>query len=212
MESIGPKKPLRGNTDMAYILVPKHQKKVPLAVVSYPDESDPGPFPIPDNIPIEGWPASYRRDRSGQKWTLQDVQRDTAREGGDRHGIVVDLGTGLLHEFYQLKRTDRGWEAACAATFDLTSNRLRPDGWTSSDAAGLPIFPAIVRYDELRGRRDHPCTAVHDRELPARLRGAATHFASQKTDRICRGWESVPLKSDTTSPPSVAKPRSSCGP
>ena len=128
-----------------------------MKLVSYPDESDKGPYPLPDNVPIEGWPANYtrylaKRDAKFKGLTLEDVQRDKLKEDGDRHGIVVDPTNRMLYEFYQLKKTDAGWQAACEATFDLKSNKLRPDGWTSSDAAGLPIFPAVVRYDEIEAR------------------------------------------------------------
>ena len=100
--------------------------------MSYPDESDKGPFLVPDNIPIEGWPAHYRRNPKLKDVTLDDVQRDKLKEDGDRHAIVVDPTNRMLYEFYQLKKIDGGWQAACEATFDLKSNKLRPDGWTSS--------------------------------------------------------------------------------
>jgi hypothetical protein len=146
--AIGATKPFRCNLDMGFVLVPPAQKKLPLAHVEFQDESDKGPFPIPDNVPIEGWPLSYK----GQ--TLDAVQRK--QEEGDRHAIGVDPVNRMLYEFYQLRKTDAGWQAAQASIFDLKSNRLRPDGWTSADAAGLPIFPAVVRYDELkRGSIDH---------------------------------------------------------
>ena len=154
--SVGADKPLRYNPDMGFVLVPPGQKMVDVKLAGYPDESDKGPYPVPDNTPIEGWPARYKRDPKLKGLKLGDVQRDKANENGDRHGIVVDPVNRVLYEFYQLKRTDAGWQAACAATFDLKSNKLRPDGWTSADAAGLPIFPAVVRHDELkRGRVDH---------------------------------------------------------
>ena len=133
------------------------RSRIDVKMIEYPGESDKGPFPVPDNMPIEGWPANYKRgseDRRGQ--TLDDVQRDKLKEDGDRHAIVVDPANRMLYEFYQLKKTDASWEASQASIFDLKSNKLRPDGWTSTDAAGLPIFPSIVRYDELkRGMIEH---------------------------------------------------------
>ena len=146
--SIGTRKPLRCNTDMGYVLVPPDQKKIDLLSVSYRDESDPGPFPIPDEATIEGWPADFLRNPKTRTLTLDDVQRDKLGRGGDRHASVVDPVHRKLYEFYQLKKTDNGWQAAQSSIFDLDSNKLRPDGWTSTDAAGLPIFPSIVRYDE----------------------------------------------------------------
>src|SRR5206468_5479314 len=121
-------------------------------IVAYPGESDRGPMPVPNNIPIEGWPSNYLR-RKGKQITLDDVQRDKLNERGDRHAIVVDPVNRMLYEFYQLKKTDAGWQAAQSSVFDLKSNKQRPDGWTSSDAAGLPVFPAVVRYDELKRDR-----------------------------------------------------------
>ncbi len=148
--SIGPQKPLRYNADMGFILVPPGQKRVDVKIVDYPGESDKGPYPVPDNTPIEGWPGDFQRNASGKPPTLDDVQRDALKQGGDRHASVVDPVNRVLYEFYQMKKTDRGWQAAQCSIFDLKSNRLRPDGWTSTDAAGLPIFPATVRYDEIR--------------------------------------------------------------
>ena len=116
----------------------------------------PGPYPVPDDMPIENWPLQRNEDAGAllhAKGKLEDIQRHGA---GDRHGIVVDPVNGLLYEFYQARKTDAGWEAAQASTFDLKSNRMRPERWTSADAAGLPIFPATARYDECeRGMVTH---------------------------------------------------------
>ncbi len=196
--SIGADKPLRCNSDMGYILVPPNQKRVDVKLVDYPDESDPGPYPVPEGIPIEGWPKAYTRDRGEQTPPpLEDIQWDIAGEGGDRHAIVVDPEKGMLYEFYQLKRTDTGWQASCAARFDLKSNKLRPDGWTSTDAAGLPIFPAIIRYDELqRGIVAHAMRVTVKNTRRAYV-APATHFASRKTDdNLPRMGERLRLKAD----------------
>jgi hypothetical protein len=195
--SIGVNKPLRYNTDMGFVLVPPDQKRVDLAIVSYPDESDPGPFPLPDGTPIEGWPANYRRNENLNTATLDEVQRDTRNEGGDRHAIVVDPQTMKLYEFYQLKRTGSGWQAACTAIFDLKSNKLRPDGWTSADAAGLPIFPAVIRYDELQAGSINHALRVTVRNSRRAYVAPATHFASRKTDpSLPRMGERLRLKAD----------------
>jgi hypothetical protein len=195
--SIGPGKPLRYNPDMGFVLVPPRQKKVPVKLVSYPDESDPGPFPVPDNTPIEGWPAAYRDTPAHRRLTLEDVQRDKLNEDGDRHAIVVDPLNRMLYEFYQMRRTDSGWQAAQSSVFNLRSNKLRPDGWTSTDAAGLPIFPSIVRYDELkRGRVEHALrvTVVHTRKAHVY---PATHDASRLTGRdLPRMGERIRLRKD----------------
>lgn len=195
--SIGNDKPLRYNPDMAYVLVPPTQPRVELAIVDYPDESDKGPFPIPANVPIEGWPAHFKRDDELKKLTLDDVQRDKTDMGGDRHAIVVDPQAMMLYEFYQMKKTNKGWQAACEATFDLKSNKLRPDGWTSSDAAGLPIFPAIIRYDELQAGMVNHAMRVTVRNSRRAYVSPATHYASKKTDpNLPRMGERLRLKAD----------------
>jgi hypothetical protein len=135
--SIGAERRIGFNRDMCFILVPPDQKKVDMRITQYGNESDPGPFPVPDNGPIEDWPLN--------KADLEAIQREGK---GDRHLIVVDPVNGMLHEFWRAFKKPAGWEAACEATFDLKTNQLRTTGWTSSDAAGLPIFPALPRYDE----------------------------------------------------------------
>jgi hypothetical protein len=197
VNSIGVNKPFRYNTDMGFILVPPGQKKVDVKLVSYPDESDAGPYPLPDNTPIEGWPVSYARTPKLKEVTLDDVQRDKLKENGDRHALVVDPTNRVLYEFYQLRKVGDGWQAACEATFDLKSNKLRPDGWTSSDAAGLPIFPSIVRYDELkRGIVEHAMRVTVVKTRRAYVH-PATHFASRLTDEdLPRMGERLRLRRD----------------
>jgi hypothetical protein len=177
--SVGTDKNLGYNLDMGFILVPPDQKRVPVKIVDYPQDSDPGPYPVPENAPIENWPLAVNEDQGaltkpGQ--TLEDMQRNGT---GDRHVIVVDPVNGKLYEFWQGRRTDAGWQASNEATFDLKTGALRPERWTSSDAAGLPVFPAVVRYDECeRGKVEHAMrfTVRHSRRgyvLPA------THWASR---------------------------------
>src|SRR5205814_5904717 len=103
----------------------------------------------------------------------------------------------MLYEFYQMKKTDAGWQAACTAIFDLKSNKLRPDGWTSTDAAGLPIYPAIVRYDELqRGAIEHALRVTVVKTRRAYVY-PATHYASKHTDEnLPRMGERIRLKKD----------------
>jgi hypothetical protein len=90
---------------------------------TYADESDPGPYPFGPNTPIEG--------------------------GSDRHALVIDRDACILYELFAADWNDGEPTAGSGAIFDLRSNRLRPDGWTSADAAGLPIFPGLVRFDEV---------------------------------------------------------------
>jgi hypothetical protein len=195
--SIGADKPFRYNDDMGFVIVPPDQKKISFKITEYAGESDKGPWPVPDITPIEGWPSNYIRRKDGDKITLDDVQRDKLNEKGDRHALVVDPVNGKLYEFYALKKTDQGWEAAQSSIFDLKSNKMRPDEWTSTDAAGLPIFPATVRYDELqRGMVEHAMrvTVVKSKReyvYPAR------HFASRLNDaNLPRMGERIRLKKD----------------
>jgi hypothetical protein len=193
--SIGAAKPFRYNPDMGFVLMPPGQKKVDVKLLDYADESDPGPFPVPDNVPIEGWPVEYQRQ--GLRVSLDDVQRDRPNRDGDRHAIVVDPTNRLLYEFYRLKKTDAGWQALQASVFDLKSNKLRPDRWTSTDAAGLPIFPSVVRYDELRrGLVEHAMRVTVEKSRRAYVY-PARHFASRLTDKnLPRMGERLRLRRD----------------
>lgn len=181
--TVGEGKPLRYNTDMNFILVPPDQKKVEVKLGEYKGESDAGPFPVAEETPIEGWPAYFKRDDALKKLTLDDAQRGKPDKDADRHAVVVDPTNRKLYEFYRLTRTDGGWQAEQASAFDLASNELRPDGWTSSDAAGLPLFPAVVRYDELkRGVVEH-ALRVTIRKTQKAYVYPATHQASRLTDK-----------------------------
>ena len=195
--SVGADKPLRANRDMGFVLVPPTQPKVTVELTSYKGESDPGPYPVPENVPIEGWPASYKENPKLRDLTLEDNQRGKPTLDADRHGIVVDPVNRKLYEFYRLTRTDRGWTASQASVFDLASNKLRPAGWTSSDAAGLPVFPAIVRHDEIeRGRIDHAMRFTVRRSRKAYVY-PATHYASRLTDEsLPRMGERFRLRKD----------------
>ncbi len=197
ISSIGNEKPLRYNADMAFVIVGPDQKKIDVKLSEGKDESDPGPYPIPDNMPIEGWPAGYKREPSTAQLTLDDVQRDKLNRNDDRHAIVVDPANHLLYEFYQAKKVDGGWQANQASIFDLASNKMRPDGWTSTDAAGLPILPAIVRYDEIKRGVIAHALRVGVRNTRRAYVYPATHYASSKTDpNLPRMGERIRLKQD----------------
>ena len=185
--SIGADQHLAYNLDMAFVIVPAGQKRVNVRITKYPDESDKGPFPIPDSAPIENWPLDNR--------ALDAAQR--GQEDADRHLIVVHPGNHRLYEMWQARKSDAGWECSCAALFDLASNRLRPDGWTSADAAGLPIFPAVVRFDEVeRGMVEHAMRFTV-RDTRRAYVYPATHFASRKTDpNLPRMGERFRLRAD----------------
>ena len=142
-----------------YVVVRGDQPRVPVTF-EYADQSDPGPYPIPDDAPIEGGPQS----------------------DGDRHILVIDADNCTLYELFHSYKSADGWEAGSGAIFDLTSNKLRPMGWTSCDAAGLPIFPGLARYDEVAaGSIDHALRfTVHRSQRGYIL--PATHFASRSDD------------------------------
>jgi hypothetical protein len=149
-----------GPIGIPYTVVDGSQPEVEVDF-DYADESDPGPYPIPDDAPIEGGDLS----------------------SGDRHVLVLDRDACILYELYAAyPQLDGSWEAGSGAVFDLESNALRPEGWTSADAAGLPILPGLVRYDEVAsGEIQHALrfTAPQTRRAyvwPAR------HFASSLTD------------------------------
>jgi len=180
--TIGPDKSLEYNLDMGFILVPPNQKRIPVKLLDYPTESDPGPYPVPDNAPIENWPLNWNEDtkalpKPGQ--SLAQLQREGT---GDRHIIVVDPVNGKLFEFWQARKTDEGWQASNCAIFDLKTGALRPERWTSADAAGLPIFPAVVRYDECqRGMVEHAMRFTVRKTRRAYIL-PATHWASRSLD------------------------------
>lgn len=137
------------------------QARVPITF-DYADESDPGPYPIPPNAPIEGG----------------------ASADGDRHVLVVDTASCTLYELYAAYPQGGGtsWTAGSGAVWDLSSNALRPDGWTSADAAGLPILPGLVRYDEVQaGRIEHAIRFTASQTQRGYI-APATHFASSSTD------------------------------
>ena len=153
---------LRPFFEMNYVLVPDNQPRITIPFFNYPDESDldggtfpNGNYPIPPNLPIETWP------RGTGNLTLEQWQQDVNNTGGDRHAIIVAPGAGSIWETWLTRLTQSGWEASNGAKFDLNSNTMRPAGWTSADAAGLPMFPALVRYDECqRGMVEHAVRLV----------------------------------------------------
>jgi hypothetical protein len=146
-----------------YVIVPANQPLVPVSFL-WADESDPGPYPIPPDPPIEGGPDGE----------------------GDRHILILHQGECKLYElFYAFPKDDGsgGWHASSGAIFDLNSNALRPDTWTSADAAGLPMLPGLVRYEEavvageIRHALRFTCSPTRDDHIwPAR------HDASSSTN------------------------------
>jgi hypothetical protein len=150
-----------GPIGIPFVTVGKRQPRVPVSF-DYADESDRGPYPVPRNVPIEGGRQS----------------------DGDRHVIVVDRTRCRLYELYAAYAHAGGarWSAGSGAIWNLRSNHLRPRGWTSADAAGLPILPGLARYAEVRrGHIDHALRFTADRTRNAFV-FPARHFASSLTD------------------------------
>jgi len=135
--------------------VPGGQPKVPVAF-DYEHDSDPGPYPIPPNPPIEA--------------------------GSDRHILIVDRDGCILYELFDAYQQDGLWTAGSGAIFNLRTNGLRPNGWTSADAAGLPILPGLVRYEEVAaGEIRHAIRFTAARTQRAYV-WPARHYASAITD------------------------------
>jgi hypothetical protein len=146
-----------------YAVIGAHQPPLPVNYTAYGDESDPGPFPVPLGAPVEGG----------------------ARSDGDRHVLTVDRSTCTLFELYRAfpKRGGRPhWNADSGARWDLRSASRRPDSWTSADAAGLPIFPGLARYDEAAtGQLDHALRVTFDSTRDAWVH-PASHCAGDTSD------------------------------
>jgi hypothetical protein len=145
-----------GEYGIPWVAVAGTQPRVPVEF-DYADESDPGPYPIPANAPVEGG-------------------------GGDRHILVLDRDNCVLYETFDTRYVGPGWQAGSGAIFDLKTNQSRPTGWTSADAAGLPILPGLVRHDEVQaGHIDHALRFTVQRTQRAFV-APATHQAGASTD------------------------------
>ncbi len=143
-----------------YVVVSPGQALVAVKF-EYASQSDKGPYPFSASTPIEGGQSA----------------------SGDRHAIMVDPKTCKLYELYDAHpNPDGSWSAASGAVFNLRSNKLRPNGWTSADAAGLPIFAGLIRYDEIqRGYINHAIRFTAP-QTQAGFIHPATHFASSSTN------------------------------
>ena len=145
-----------GPIGIPFTTVAAIQPMVPITFTEFGEESDPGPYPVPPDAPVE--------------W------------GSDHHVLVLQSGECRLYELYHAGYVGPGWEAGSGAVFTLTSNALRPEGWTSADAAGLPILPGLVRYDEVaEGAIRHAVRFTVYRSQRAYIH-PATHWASSITD------------------------------
>ncbi|MCB1049906.1 MAG: hypothetical protein KDC71_04845 [Acidobacteria bacterium] len=144
-----------------YTTVPGSQPLVPI-VFDVEDESDPGPYPIPPDAPIEGGPGS----------------------NGDRHVLVIDADNCVLYEMFYSFPINGGlsWTAYSGAVYDLNSHALRPDTWTSADAAGLPIFPGLVRYEEVSNGAIRHALRFTAAQTQRAYVWPARHYASSNTN------------------------------
>ena len=149
-----------GAYGIPYMVVPSTQPRVRINFTAYGSESDPGPYPVPGNAPVEGGSAST----------------------GDRHVLVVQQGACHLYEMGRAFWRGTYWDADVGVNWDLRSDALRPAGWTSADAAGLPILPGLVRYPEVAaGHIDHAVRFTVSRTQRGYIL-PATHDASSSTD------------------------------
>ena len=166
-----------------WIQAPGTQAKYPVTF-EYADESDPGPYAVPLNAPIEGGSAST----------------------GDRHAIAVDVDRCILYELYAAYPQANSWQAGSGAIYDLTSNALRPATWTSADAAGLPILPGLARYEEMAaGAIRHALRFTAPQTQRAYI-WPARHYASRLTGaqyppmgqrfRLKAGFDITPYPAD----------------
>jgi hypothetical protein len=162
-----------GVIGIPYVVVSSAQAPVAISITAYPSQSDPGPFPVPANAPIEGEP----------------VNAATGGPGGDMHVLVIDRDTNRLYEMWQsvpshFNVAGSSWSASSAALFHLDSDNVRPTAgpdWTSADAAGLPIFPGLVRYEEASaGLIPHALRFTVSQTRAAYL-PPADHYASSNT-------------------------------
>jgi hypothetical protein len=146
-----------------YVVVDGSQSLVNLNLGAYPDESDPGPMPVPANAPVEGGSSST----------------------GDRHVLVLNNANCFLYELYNASPNSEGsWNADSTAVWDLlgTGNAQRPYTWTSADAAGLPIFPGLVRYDEVAAGKIQHAFRFTLPKTSAAFTPPASHSAATTSD------------------------------
>jgi hypothetical protein len=144
-----------------YAVVPANQPKVAIHFTAYGSQSNPGPYPIPAGAPVEGGQSA----------------------SGDRHVIVLAEGTCKLYELWDaVPQADGSWDAGSGAVFNLRSDKLRPNGWTSADAAGLSILAGLIRYNEIKHGYINHAIRFTVPETQAGFIHPATHFASNSTN------------------------------
>jgi hypothetical protein len=149
-----------GPIGIPFVVVPASQPLVDIVFTAYGDESDAGPYPLPADAPVEGGTDA----------------------DGDRHVLVLQQGSCRLYELFYAFPVEDTWEAASGAVYDLASHDLRPAGWTSADAAGLPILPGLVRYDEVAGGEIRHAIRMTAPDTQIAYVWPARHYASEITD------------------------------
>ena len=154
-----------------YSVVPTDQPLVPITFGTggddYSGESDPGPMPIPLDVPIEGGSTE-----------------EPDPESGDRHVLVVRQGDCRLFELFNAVRTGSGFQVSSSAVWDLTTNHSRPAGWTSADAAGLPILPGLLKYDEVAADRLHHALRFTVPQVRRAYTAPASHCGQYSDDAL----------------------------
>jgi hypothetical protein len=150
-----------GKYGIPFIVVAPTQKREPIHYTAYGSESDPGPFPIPPHAPVEGGTGAT----------------------GDRHVLVVQEGKCHLYELYNAHWRGTHWDADSGVNWNLASNKRRPLGWTSADAAGLPILPGLVRYGEVKAGAIHHALRFTVAETRSGYIFPATHSASDSNSK-----------------------------
>jgi hypothetical protein len=146
-----------------YLIVGAQQGMVTINFTAFGDESDPGPMPIPVSAPIEGYPAPGN---------------------GDRHVLVLDSANCWLYELYSSYPNAASWNAGSTAVWDLTADDQRPYTWTSADAAGLPIFPGLARYDEVAAGRINHALRFTLQSSRAAFVPPASHWAANSSNAL----------------------------
>jgi hypothetical protein len=146
-----------------YLVVGAQQGPLPIVFTAYGDESDPGPMPIPVSALIEGYPVPGN---------------------GDRHVLVLDNSNCWLYELYSSYPNTASWNAGSAAVWDLTADENRPYTWTSADAAGLPIFPGLVRYDEVAAGQINHALRFTLQSSRAAFVPPASHWAANSSNAL----------------------------
>ena len=203
ISNIGAEKHIRIDIGWNCVIVPPNQPRVPVKVVQYPGEADKGPFPVPENAVIEGWRATTWDGKSNPE-SLDHVQKVG---DGDRHCVLIDPGNAAMYEFFHMRRTDTGWQAGSISAWNLNSNQVK--GCGASNAAGLPTFAGVVRWDEVqRGEITHALIFTVAKSRKTFLWPAKSHAGHTDDPNVCCFGQRLRLKAsvDISNLPKETKP------